>query len=264
MKCIILCAGQGTRLRPLTDHVPKCMVELLGKPLLRHQLDSLEACGLTDVHLVTGYRAEKLQGWGSGHFHNPRFASTNMVASLFEARELFDGSDDLIVAYSDIVYEPRVIEALRSSPGQIATVVDRQWLPLWSVRMDDPLSDAETLRLNDDGTLREIGLKPRGLEDIEGQYVGLIRIAAEVQPDVLRYYDGLSHDVEYDGRSFDQMFMTSFLTGLMGNGMAIVAAMTDSGWLEVDTLEDLASYEALQARGELARFWKPVAPQRSA
>lgn len=258
MRCIILCAGQGTRLRPYTDDVPKCMVPLLGKPLLSHQVDVLSRGGVADIALVTGYAAAKLSGWGTRHFHNPDFATTNMVVSLFAARALFDGTDDLIVAYSDIVYEARVLEALIEAPGPLATAIDRNWLALWSTRMSDPLSDAETLRLNADGTLREIGLKPKGLDDIEGQYVGLTKISAGAQRDVLAHYDSLPRDGQYDGRSFGQMFMTSFLTSLISAGFPIHAAMINSGWLEVDTVEDLANYEAMQQRGELARLWSPV------
>lgn len=258
MRCVILCAGQGTRLRPLTDDNPKCLVGLLGKPLLGHQFDTLAAAGLDDVSLVTGYAAAKLSGWGTRQFYNAEYATTNMVASLFAARALFDGRDDLIVAYSDIVYEKRVLEALIHAPGAIATVIDRDWLSLWSARMEDPLADAETLRLNDDGTLREIGLKPKSLADIEGQYVGLTKFAASVQRDVLAYYDALPRDRQFDGRNFDQMFMTSFLTSLM-NQFSIHAAPTHAGWLEVDTLEDLTRYEAMHAAGDLARLWKPMA-----
>ncbi|TRO95980.1 phosphocholine cytidylyltransferase family protein [Glycocaulis profundi] len=262
MRAVLLCAGQGTRLRPFTDDRPKCLVELLGAPLLGHQFDSLSACGLDDVTLVTGYAADRLEGWGTRRLHNSRFATTNMVESLFCARELFDGSQDLIVGYSDIVYEPRVLQSLIDAPGPAATAIDRDWRALWSARMDDPLSDAETLRLNSDGTLREIGRKPRGYDEIEGQYVGLTRFAAAAQREVLAFYDGLDRDAAYDGREFGQMFMTRFLTGLIETGLPITAAMTDGGWLEVDTVQDLEFYEAMHARGELAAFWRPHESRR--
>ncbi|MCW5724828.1 MAG: NTP transferase domain-containing protein [Maricaulaceae bacterium] len=258
MRALLLCAGQGTRLRPLTDDRPKCLVELLGKPLLGHQFDALSACGLTDVSLVTGYAAGQLESWGKRRFHNARFEITNMVESLFCARGLFDGADDLIVGYSDIVYEPRVLQALIDAPGPAATVIDRSWRALWSARMDDPLSDAETLKLNPDGTLREIGLKPKSYDDIEGQYVGLTKFTVGAQKQILAHYDALDRNARYDGRSFEQMFMTSFLTGLIGAGLPIQAAMTDGGWLEVDTVQDLEFYEGMQTRGELARFWRPA------
>jgi NDP-sugar pyrophosphorylase family protein len=61
MMAIILVAGQGTRLRPLTNDKPKCLVELAGKPLLEHQLETLRARGVEDIHIVGGYRADQLQ-----------------------------------------------------------------------------------------------------------------------------------------------------------------------------------------------------------
>lgn len=221
-------------------------------------MDTLSQCSASEISLVTGYEASRLAGWGNRHFHNDRFATTNMVESLFAAEVLLDGSEDLIVCYSDIVYERRVLEALLNAPGPIATVIDRNWLSLWASRMEDPLADAETLRLNPDGTLREIGRKPRDFTEIEGQYVGLTKICAGAQSDVLAHYHGLARDALYDGRSFEQMYMTRFLTSLIDAGFPIHVAATDSGWLEVDTVDDLARYESMHARGELGQFWKPA------
>ena len=59
MKVIILAAGQGTRLRPLTDNKPKCMVELLGKPLIQHQIETLRRNGIGDIHIATGLFTRK-------------------------------------------------------------------------------------------------------------------------------------------------------------------------------------------------------------
>ena len=64
MKAIILAAGQGTRLRPLTNDKPKCLVELANKPLLDHQLSVLRYTGINDIHVVAGYRAEQLNRSG--------------------------------------------------------------------------------------------------------------------------------------------------------------------------------------------------------
>ena len=62
MKVIILAAGQGTRLRPLTDEVPKCMVKLNSKSLIERQIESIKACGVLeqDIYILTGYKEEKL------------------------------------------------------------------------------------------------------------------------------------------------------------------------------------------------------------
>lgn len=82
MKAIILAAGQGTRLRPLTDHKPKCLVELAGKPMLEHQLTTLRGAGINEIHIVAGYCAEQLDRSDITRHLNLDYASTNMVTTL--------------------------------------------------------------------------------------------------------------------------------------------------------------------------------------
>ena len=66
-KCVILAAGMGSRLRPYTNNLPKTLVPFLGKPIVNYQLAVLKTCGITDISLVTGYRAEKLSGIKLNH-----------------------------------------------------------------------------------------------------------------------------------------------------------------------------------------------------
>ena len=175
-----------------------------------------------------------------------------MVASLMCARDVFDGRDDVLIAYGDIVYEPRLVTAVGATRSGIGVVVDRSWRRLWDLRMEDPLADAETLRRDDDGYLVELGRRPERAEDIEAQYVGLVLVRAATAPDWCARYDALAPDGDYEGRDRDHMFMTAYLQLLIDAGVRIDAVGVDGGWLEVDTLDDLRAYDALQARGELA------------
>ena len=251
MRAVVLAAGEGNRLRPLTDDRPKCLVELAGRPLLAWQLDALGRAGVDDVTIVTGYRADAIT-MGSRRVHNPRYAETNMVASLMCARDAFAGDDDVLIAYSDIVYEPRLVDALRATRSGIGVVVDRQWRRLWDLRMEDPLADAETLRLDAEGYLVELGRTPERAEDIEAQYVGMILVRAAHAEAWCDGYDTLAPDGDYEGRDRDHMFMTAFLQLLIDRGERVDAVTVDGGWLEVDTLDDLRAYDALRVRGELA------------
>jgi len=125
MRVIILAAGQGTRLRPLTDDRPKCLVELGGVSLLERQARVLAGEGFRDLCVVGGYRADQIESRGFRVVRNPRYEQTNMVASLFCVAEAFDGGDDVLVAYGDIVYERRVLRAVAASPAAIALAVAR-------------------------------------------------------------------------------------------------------------------------------------------
>lgn len=258
MKAIVLAAGQGTRLRPLTNDQPKCMVPLAGKPLLHRQLEVLRGAGIDEIVVVGGYRAERLEAPGLRVVLNRRYAETNMVSTLFCAESEMSRSEDLVIAYGDIVYEPRVLDALLACEAPLAIAIDRQWRRYWELRMDDPLADAETLKLDDGDRIVELGRKPQDYGDIQGQYMGLIKVAGERIQAFREAYHALDRAGRYDGKDFDNMYMTSFLQNLIDTGWLARAAFTDNGWLEVDTVADLERYEALQAQGRLEQFYRLV------
>lgn len=246
MKVIILAAGQGTRLRPLTDDRPKCMVELKGKPLLHHQLEVLQAAGVQacDIALAAGYLQEALVAPGVQQFRNERYASTNMVGTLFAAQGFMQPGEDLIIAYGDIVYCPEVLQKLLSTEGELVVAADLDWYELWSQRMDNPLDDAETFKMTDAGQVLELGKKPRSREDAQAQYIGLIKVAANKVADFIAHYYAMDKAATYDGNDYDNMYMTCLIQHLIDSGWQVQAALIKGGWLEVDSVDDLQAYEA--------------------
>ncbi len=242
-RAIILAAGTGSRLGARTAAMPKCLVPLAGTPLLDWQVRALRASGIATIACVTGAHFEQLQDRGLITFHNPLYASTNMVSSLMCGREWFDGSTDILVVYGDIVYQPNVVATALTNEDPLSVVVDRNWRTLWEIRMDDPLADAETLRIDDSGRLREVGKKPASYDEVEAQYIGMIKIRASFVSDFVAAYDDLDPAGVYDGRDRDNMYMTSLIQHFIDNGTAVGASFICGGWVEVDTNDDIAAYE---------------------
>jgi choline kinase len=258
-RAIVLAAGMARRLGDAAAGRPKCLVELAGRPLLDRQLDVLRGCGIHDVTAVVGHRGEQIAARGVATIANPRFDSTNMVASLFCARDLLGGDADVVVAYGDIVYEPRVLHALLAAQGDVVVAVDRGWRELWEARMEDVLADAESLRVAPDGRLSELGREPASVDDIQGQYIGLTRFSAAVLSEIVRIHDGLDPVLSYEGRDLDNMFMTAFIQILIDRGLDVRLAWIDHGWLEVDSPDDLASYGRMHDEGTLRRLYDAAA-----
>ncbi len=251
-KAILLAAGQGTRLRPLTDDRPKCLVEWRGRSLLERALEALGEAGIGDVTVVGGYCAHALVRPDLRLVLNPRYESTNMVHSLFCAEDQMAG-DDLLVAYSDIVFHPRILRPLLDCPAPIAVAVDLDWRSLWEIRMADPLADAETLKVDGQGDIVEIGGKPTSYDQIQGQYVGLIKVSRDMLEPLRRFYRGLDRLATYGGRAFERMFMTDFLQVVIDRLTPVRAVFVRGGWIEIDSVEDLAAYRAHE-REILARL----------
>ncbi len=255
MNTIILAAGQGTRLRPYTEHQPKCMVPLGGKPLLHWQLEALRACGVHEsIVIVAGYEAEHIEAPGTDRAMNPRYASTNMVETLFCARDYMESGEDLLICYGDIVYEPRVLRTLLASTAPISLAADRAWRRLWQLRMADPLSDAETFKMETSGAVIELGKIPRSYDEVEAQYMGLILVRGDYVGALKKFFDDMDRSRTYDGKDFDNMYMTSFLQLLIERGWRTQACLVNNGWLEIDTADELELYQRLHESGELKSY----------
>ncbi len=238
MKLIILAAGQGTRLQPLTNNIPKCMVKYQDKPLIDYILEVTK--DIEKRYIVTGYKSEVLKEYlkeqNLTFIYNKDYNKTNMVTSLFCAKEFMN--DDLIISYSDIIYKKEVIEKLIKSKYDISVVVDKQWKKLWLQRMQNPLDDAETLKIKDNKII-ELGKKTKDYSEIEGQYIGLIKISKNIIQKVLAFYNNLSKDRYYDNKDFDNMYMTSFIQLIIDNLHEVNPIFINGSWLEVDCIEDL-------------------------
>jgi len=236
MRAIILAAGRGSRMKALTDDRPKCLVELRGKALLDWQLDALRQAGISEIAIVTGYKREMLTSRGLVEFHNPRWRETNMVSSLACAHDWLMAVP-CIVSYSDIFYTPEAVQSLMATQAPLAVTYDPNWLALWTRRFGDPLLDAETFRLNPDHTLAEIGNKPVSVDEVQGQYMGLLRFTPEGWAEVVRIRSALTSE------ECDKMDMTGTLQRIIDAGRVPIAAVPYVGeWGEVDSAEDLASY----------------------
>lgn len=251
---IVLAAGQGTRLRPLTDDSPKCLVPLAGQALLERQARVLRAAGIDDINVAGGFCISRIEDRGFRTAFNERFATTNMVTTLFCAQQFFDPEQDLIISYGDIVYQPENLAALLACDAPVAVMVDRDWRKVWDIRFEDPLSDAESLLFDENDYLTEIGKTPSSFNQIHGQYTGLIKIDRTHVTKLAEFYCELDREATYDGKNFDNMYMTSFLQELIDSGWLVKAAFVRNGWLEVDAVSDLELYESMERAGTLSKL----------
>ncbi|MCZ6707426.1 MAG: phosphocholine cytidylyltransferase family protein, partial [Chloroflexi bacterium] len=127
-RAVILAAGKGERLRPLTDALPKCLVELNGEPLLLRSLRSLARQGIGEVVIVVGYKGElirlrvgeQFEGMSVTYVDAPDYASTNNIRSLWEARAVLDC--DLLLLEADLVFDDEVIASVLRAPASAAAV----------------------------------------------------------------------------------------------------------------------------------------------
>lgn len=253
MKVIILAAGQGTRLRPLTENMPKCMVPVCGKSLVERQIATMVACGIKeeDIYIVTGYREDVLKTHLNSHavnfITNEQYMSTNMVCSLMCAAPVME--DDVVVSYGDIIYTPEVLNSLLHSEDPISVIIDDGWESYWKMRGEDWFSDAETLKLDPARGIVEIGQKPKTVADVQSQYIGLMRYRGKGLARVkdiciqAKARSEAGQALWHTTRDYAHMYMTDLLQALIDVGGQLTPVHIQRGWYEIDDPADLKLVE---------------------
>ncbi len=239
MKVIILAAGTGSRLYPYTKDRPKCLVEVNGVSLLERQLTIFSLANVHDIIVVGGYLADMIKPKVPILRENARYRETNMVWTLFCAVEDLNG--DCIISYGDIVYSKKILLSLLECDDDISVTIDMDWKAYWCARCENPIDDAETLRLDSDGYIIELGQQPNTLEEIEGQYMGLMKFSAAGVRALKIVFNDACKVGFIGGKKVEQAYMTDLLQLMIDSGYKIKAVPIRDKWVEIDTAEDLTN-----------------------
>lgn len=232
---IILAAGRGSRMGQLTQDNPKCLTQVDGKALLDYQVESLTNAGISNIGIVTGYQSHLLDKYRKKTFYNDEWNETNMVYSLLKAKEWLD-QFDCIISYSDIIYSADIIKKLITCNSNIAISYDPNWFDLWSKRFKNPLEDAETFKIDKNNFLLDIGRKTSNLNEINGQYMGLLKFKKGIWKNIINDYSEIN---------YKKTDMTSLLQ-LIKNDFPIECIKNNDFWAEIDSISDIEALKFIR------------------
>lgn len=251
-KAIILCAGKGSRLGSKTKNIPKTILRVGGIPLLTQQINALKENGINDINIISGHKADELDFYKEKIFYNKYYKNSNMVKSLMNLDYLFDGSEDILITYGDIVYEKNIINKLLKDSNEFVIVSDLFWRNLWKIRMSNYINDIESFTLNENGQIINIGEKVYDEKKVKGQYIGIIKISKNIHFNFLSLYRKGKREI----KDFNNISFTSFIQFMINNGLIVYPSFIKGGWLELDTKEDIYKYNNLYANKSLDKFYK--------
>ena len=230
MRGLVLAAGRGSRLSAQTTDRPKALIEVGGRSLFDRQVAALRAAGATEVGVVAGWQAERFDAYAGRVFVNAGWDRGTMVGSLLTAAEWL-AEETVVVGYGDIVYSAETVRALDRSGAPLAISYDPDWLALWRSRFTDPLADAETFSRDASGHLTEIGARATHLDEIKGQYMGLLRFTPAGWAEARRVIG------EAPAGGVD---MTGLLSRIVAAGRLPITTVPTAGpWFEFDQPSDL-------------------------
>ena len=254
-KAIIVAAGRGRRLGLETDEIPKCMVQVAGRPILHWQLRALAAAGIDDVVIVRGYLGDRIAAPGHSvrFIENPEWPRNNIYASLLYAAAEMSGG--FFFSYSDIVFAPAVARALVDSAAaggaDGSLIVDRRWEDAYVGRSEHPLPEAELARVDQTSAgpaVGRVGKQAVPREQAAGEFIGLAHFSAEGATALCTVWEQALAAGGLDapfGRAaaLRNAYLTDGLNAMAEAGRRLVPVFIDGTWREIDTRQDLASAE---------------------
>ena len=240
MKAILLAAGVGSRIRPLTDDKPKSFIPVAGISILERMLKAVQEVGMTEVGIVTGYRAEQVQSFIAEKFpnlhvtfmHNDKYEETNTGYSLLLTKD-FVGNDSFIKFDADVVFETEVLRKLIDSPVPSALCIDTNInLEAEEVKV---ITGAENIVV-------QVG-KKLDPHQSTGESIGIEKIDADAAKVLFAELEMLMKDEANWQEYYDDSYTT-----LVAKGCPMYAVdITGLKWVEIDTHEDYAKAEEIFA-----------------
>ena len=241
MKAIILAAGSGTRLKKYTENLPKGMLFFMGKTIIERQLEIYRNCGINDIVIVRGFAADKINYPDVKYYNNENYAETNMVESLMTAKKEFN--DDVIVSYSDVLFEQKMLKKMMASDADFACAVDDNWKEYWQKRYGKIDFDTESLSIDGQDNITELGLENPPIDKISARYIGLLKFSAVglkfIQDTMEKAYTEFENKSwQQSGKTVRKAYMTDLLNAIIESGRKVKAIHFNNGWIEFDTNED--------------------------
>lgn len=231
MKAIILAAGIGSRIRPLTNKKHKSMLPVGDKSILHRMLENILDNGITDVIVITGYLADQVKKYIITNFpslnvtfiSNDKYLDTNTGYSLMLTKDAV-GDDDFVKFDADVVFEKEVLKKLLESHHETALCID--------TRINLEAEEVKVM-LNEEGKVLEVG-KKLNPHKAQGESIGIEKISKKAGKLLFAELERLMKDETNWKEYYDDSYTTLVIQGVPFGAVDI----TGLKWVEIDTHAD--------------------------
>jgi L-glutamine-phosphate cytidylyltransferase len=249
MKAVIIAAGKGSRMGEFTSDKPKCMLEIGGKTILENTISLLKSSGISEIALITGYMADKIDRQDVHYYRNNDYKNNNILHSLMTAKDFFD--DDLLITYSDIWLEKEPVENIVKYDSDLVLSIDTDWEQYYEGRTDHPVTQAENALYDTEGLVYEVGkhIDPANKEEHLkcGEFIGLLKVSRSFCPTFVSIFEELDsslkpEDSYRNASDWRNAYLTDYLNELISRGITISGSFHQKKWVEIDTIQDYMNF----------------------
>lgn len=239
MKIILLAAGLGTRLKPLTDSLPKCMLQISdGKTVLERTIELINANCCCDIVVVTGYKKEllepaKIKYKNCRMVDNPFYRVTNSIASLWFARQYLN--DDVIIINADVIFSENLLKFILDFQSYAAVFFDS------SIAIEADYKVAAQ-----DG---KVIVMSKELRNFSGEYTGITKLSKDAAA-VLK--NKIEHMISSE--LYNEWYETALVDLIFGRQFPLEAVdVAEYEWTEIDDINDMIKAKTIVTKSRILR-----------
>ena len=243
MKTILLAAGSGKRLGTLTKDTPKALIDINGQSLLERQIFALRKNEIDDIIVVTGPNRDKFKIPNVKYIHDIDYSNHDVLGTMMSVEEFMD--DDVIISYTDIVFDEKIINSMKLSNQEINIAVEMDWEKAYVGRTEHPLEQAANVLINDKSVLK-IGHQTETFGTFEknnlGEFLGILKLSKSGIKIFKNEYSKLINnhkDNFHEAKSIQTGYITDMLQELINLQYLVNPVIINGKWCEIDTLQDL-------------------------
>ena len=239
-KSIIIAAGLGSRLRPLTNDLPKSLLKIGNVSIIDTQIKKYKENNINNINIIVGYKKEKFKKRKEKLFINKNYNNNNSLESLFYANKILTGN--CYISYSDIIYKKNVLSELKKSKHDITLVIDKDWKKSYVGRKFHPISEAEKATINKHGEVIKIGKSIVSKNKKLYEFIGLFKLNNTGCEIFKKFYSIAKKEhinkKFFNAKKFSKAYITDFFSYLIKKNIKINTIIVKNNWMEIDTFED--------------------------
>jgi phosphoenolpyruvate phosphomutase len=244
MNAIIIAAGSGKRISNEVKSIPKALINVNGKSIINYQIEVLNQAGISDITIITGKFSEKFDIKNVHYVQDSNYENHDILGSLMEAKKFL--KNDVIVLYSDIIFEFKIIQQMLESKGNISIAIDNNWEKNYEGRTEHTKSEAENVLINNERKIIQIKNNIKNDNLSVGEFLGIVKfskqggeIFVEKYEEIINKNDGKFHEAS----SISKAYLTDMFQELIDCDIKIEPVFISGNWCEIDTMQDLKRAE---------------------
>ena len=175
MKAIIIAAGSGKRISKDVKDLPKSLLTVNGEPIIAYQIQTLKQVGINNIIVITSTHNEKFEIENVHYIKDHYYNEHDILGSLMEAKDFL--KNDVLVLYSDIIFESKILRQILDSKGDISIAIDMAWEKVYEGRMEHPKYEAENVQLNKAKKIIKIKKNIENKNNDVGEFLGIIKFS---------------------------------------------------------------------------------------